>query len=140
MFSFLKKLFMKNQPGSAPHSEVSIRNYQKEKTVRIGIPADPIPNDYLEELRQQFSEVGLVNRAAYGLMEVDGDFSFMIALDLEVPSEQKQKTVADIAIRIRTHGRTPYRGRWPLDFMIWNDSLIQPVLAQMPSFGFFKGS
>lgn len=105
---------------------------------QFGIPPEALPADFLEDLRRQYAFLGFVSRAAYVLLTIGEEISYLMLLDLDLPPEQEQEAVRLVAQSIKMNAKVPYNGKYSLDFGLWDAAILTPILGQDPSLNFFN--
>ena len=110
----------------------------EEMKYTFGVPTEPLPEDFLEDLRRQFAFLGFVSRAAYVLLTLNEEISYLMLLDLDLPPEQEQEAVRLVAQSIKFNAKVQYNGKYSLDFGLWDAEILTPILSQDPSWNFYN--
>lgn len=111
---------------------------QSPHAIRTEVPKKPMAPQYLEEFRKQFLLMGIVRQAAYVQLKTTGRISYLMALDLEVDRSQEQEALDLIAASLYPYDQAPFKGSHPVDFTLWDESMVQAVLKKAPELQFFK--
>jgi hypothetical protein len=109
-----------------------------ETKYTFSVPAEPLSSEFLQDIQRQFTDLGFVRRAAYVMLGADGELSYLIFMDLEVPPEKVQEACQLVAQSIKFNAKVPYDGKWSLDFGLWDPQVLIPILGQEPSLEFFR--
>ncbi|UYL09020.1 hypothetical protein B9G69_000330 [Bdellovibrio sp. SKB1291214] len=99
---------------------------------RFAIPEMLIPADFANALKSFFSDELIVRKAAYVLVERNHEFSYLVAVDLKVYPDEASEQLANLKKRLWQFVKIQYQGKWPLDFGVWSDGVIDFAVSKKP--------
>jgi|GEM_PF-4186806 hypothetical protein len=105
--------------------------------LKFGVPADPISKDFLNAISELYQQMGVVDQAACMLLENQGDYSYLIVMDLLVAPENTDNAMREIIRLIQSSSKVSYSGRWSLDFGVW-DQNFENIVSEFPELEFFR--
>lgn len=104
----------------------------------FGVPEVKLPADFLADVSRQFTDLGFVKKAAYVLLGNNQELSYLIYIDLDVPPEKLQQAISLVVQSLRFNSQVEYKGKYSLDFGLWDNPIIKPILEQAPELLFFS--
>lgn len=134
MIKSIKNIFSKGSVSERP----PITQIPPRTTMQLGVPTEFIDNEYLNELKVHFTELAYIKRAAYVLACRSGEFSYVVALDLELPREKLDEAISLTATYVRQNSKKAFSARYPLDFGLWQNFAVPEVLNQNSQLYFYQ--
>jgi hypothetical protein len=100
--------------------------------VKTQIPDKLIPPDFTKALHDFFQDELIVKKAAYVLVERNHEFNYLIAIDMQVYPADANEQLVNLTKRLSQFVKIKYQGKWPIDFGVWSDQVIDFAVSKKP--------